>query len=1062
MMGFLILFSARQSPAQQLAWDHWTVEDGLSNNEVTDIHQDQFGWIWLATGHGLTSYNGYEFEVYRYHPFDSNSIGANYVEALYETDRGDIWASLSVGGLSELDRASMTFHSYQSEWLADANLRATNTFARALLQDDQGEVWVGTRAGLNRIVRANYTYERVWPSQADERVSINCLYQTEGGHLLLGTDQGMYIYDVENETAQRPKIVWRDTSWANNYPINHILQDSNGKLWFGSEGGGVFLWETGSKVLIPQWEKVDPKVSGPQHCVSLMELQGEIWASFQRFGLKRMDSTATVEDVGPLATSIRWALAMNGNVCWGLSEDGYVVQVNKRTGEIGTEKTSSMDFDWRTVCLADDGALWFASSAGGVGRTYHHMPKVKDLQLINGGQEPQNVRAMLTDTEGGFWIANHEGLLRQLSDQPRAQHWHFSSEQIPGNVIYGMAEDQNQQVWVATNNGLACLSWKHSKIKRYRADPDNPHALRTNFVRGVSSDKQGRIWVGTSMGLHLYHPTTDDFQRFLAQDHPNSLNGNDVRIVLEADSNVYWVGKVRTGLDRMTYFPDQDSISCEAFYFRGEHHFSDSLMTINSLTLDQAGQLWIGTFSDGLLHFDDRQQALVSVFEDQAPIPGITAIQEGRDGSLWMGSNTGLYRYDPNAGLLQQFLGNDGVQSPQFHIGSYALGPNGRLYFGSTKGVNFVEPAINYQPGLLSTPQIVGIQKYGQTMRFPQAVQQLEQLNLSSRDAFFSIHYLAINFQMDQPLKYRYRLEGLQEDWIEIGEQRSVSFSHLPGGAYVFRVSVGDRQGNWSEKEAILPIVVAFPFHQRPIFYFLMASFILLLAWGIHSLRWYFQRRKLLAMATVRERAVADFHDELGHRLTKISLFIERVFHQNPRLEGESHQYLQKISSNASELYHSMRDFLWTMNPKKDALLELAILLKDFGDELYSQTPIAFEVEGLESLPAEVTLSMDWKRQLVLIFKEGMHNSLKHAQCTHVQLSFKWEGGALQVDLEDNGKGFVHSPQHMGYGLNNMQDRAERIDGQLIISSQPYAGTKISFKGWIQMQQLWLKKKAFR
>lgn len=1048
--------------AQKLAWDSWTVEDGLSNNEVTAIHQDQFGWIWIATGHGLTSYNSYEFEVYRYHPFDSNSMGANYVEALYETGKGDIWAALSVGGLSQLNRASRTFQSYQSSYLSDADLRAANIFVRTLLEDDQGDIWVGTSAGLNRVHAETSTYQRVWPNQKLKHKRVNCLHQAKRGELLLGTDQGLVVYNIATGQVTSPRIAWQDTTLNNHYPIHQIVEDSNGEIWLGSFEGGVFRWDGASDLVAPQWNRVDSTLAAPRKCIRLFSIRDEIWATFQNHGLMRMDATEVSDEARSPTSSLRWALAMNQGVAWGLSEEGDVVQIDKRTGQIGKEEAQELDFDWRTVCLADDGALWFARNTGGIGRAHLHTPIIEGFELEAGEETPQNVRAMLTDSEGGFWLANHEGIIRKPPAGQPLQRWYFDSQQIPGNLVLGMAEDLNKQIWVATNNGLACLSWNKPEIKRYLSNRKHPNALNTNFIRGVNTDQQGRLWVGTSAGLHLYRPATDDFRRFCKQDHPNSLNGNDVRIVLEADTNVYWVGKIRTGLNRMTYFPAQDSISCEPFYFAGNHHFSDSLMTINSLLLDREGQLWIGTFSDGLLRFDEQQQAIVPVFEHQAPIPGITAIQEDQRGSLWMGSNTGLYRYDPCTSLLQQFLVSDGVQSPQFHIGSFAKDRKGRLFFGGTKGVNFVEPSTKYQPGLGSSPQITGIQKYGENMGFHVPVQHLEQLKLNAKDAFFSLHFLAIDFQSPQPLQYRYRLEGLHENWIELGHQRSVSFSHLPGGEYVFSVSVGDRQGNWSKGEAVLPIVVAFPFHQTPAFYGLILLISLLIAWAIYALRWYFQRRKMVSMARIREKAAADFHDELGHRLTKISLFAERIFLQNPKLEGESHQYLQKVSQNAAELYHSMRDFLWAMNPKKDALLEFAIHLKDFGDELYSHTSIVFQVEGIESLPPDVMLSMDWKRQLVLIFKEGMHNSLKHANCTHVQLSFNWEENILQVVLVDNGQGFVWSPKHMGYGLRNMQERAERIDGQLMIKSHPSVGTEVSFKGYIQTQSIWLKKKAFR
>jgi|GEM_PF-4463375 len=1049
---------------QQLEWEYWTVEDGLSNNEVTDIYQDQFGWIWLATGHGLTSYNGYEFEVYRYHPFDSSSMGANYVETLFETGEGDIWAALSVGGLSHLDRASLSFRSYQSAWMKNTNLRMSNSFVRALVEDVNGEIWLGTSAGLNKIDSTGSSFTRLWPSDESERIRVNCILEDVCGQLLLGTHEGFYVYETATSKAYRPLIQWRDTTWENNYAIDRIMQDQQGRIWLGAEGGGVFNWDVEKNVLLPKWKEVDPALSGPQFCLGLMEYEQAIWATFRQYGSKRIWFAEDTIGQDRIDSYMRWALATNGKAIWGLDEELNLIYRGAQTEDIYKRRIPAIiNGGISTSLLSKDGAFWFAGNEGGVGRAYISRPVAAQYYLEAASEKPiPNVRAMLTDSNGNLWLANPQGLFHKIEGSDQVKHWAFTSAQIPGNIIYALAEDHSGQVWVATNGGLARLSVSTGKVKRYKAHFDNPHALSTNFVRGVNTDSQGRVWVGTSIGLHLYRPETDDFRRFLKEDHPNSFNGNDIRIILEADTNSYWIGKVRTGLNRMTYHPEKDSISCQAFYFRGTHHFSDSLMTINSLTIDRGGQLWLGTFSDGLLRFDTQQQAIVPVFENAQPIPGITAVQEDQKGCLWMGSNAGLYCYDPKTGRLRQFLENEGAQSSQFHIDSYASDPMGGLYFGGINGVNYIKPNAEFQALSLAPPQIVGIRKYGKNINFDRPVQYLEQLELSPGDGFFSIEFLSVNFQTNQDLRYRYRVEGLQEEWIELGNQRSVSFSHLPGGSYVFRVAVGDRQGNWSSQEAILPIVVTFPFHQTTAFFGIVIGGVLFLAWGIYSLRWYFQRRKILALAAVREKAAADFHDELGHRLTKISLFTERIFHQNPKLEGESRQYLQKIRNNAGELYHSMRDFLWAMNPQKDALLELAILLKDFGDELFSHTPIVFRVDGIEALPENVLLSMDWKRQLVLIFKEAMHNSLKHADSKQVSLRFALDEDILHVDLEDNGIGFIHSHEQLGYGLRNMQQRAARINGQLDISSSVQGGTHISFKGILQSQHLWNKKKAFR
>lgn len=216
---------------------------------------------------------------------------------------------------------------------------------------------------------------------------------------------------------------------------------------------------------------------------------------------------------------------------------------------------------------------------------------------------------------------------------------------------------------------------------------------------------------------------------------------------------------------------------------------------------------------------------------------------------------------------------------------------------------------------------------------------------------------------------------------------------------------------------------------------------------GLYRLRWQIRERRIREIDLMREKAASDFHDELGHRLTKISLFTEAIFSLQPTLDQKVWDYLGKIRANSTELYHSMRDFIWAMNPRKDNFFELAVLLKDFGDELYENTGIQFTATGIGEEQRQIWLQMEWKRNLVLIFKEAMHNSLKHSQAEQVRLHFRLQRNQVEIRLHDDGQGFDLPDARQGYGLGNMQRRSDRLGGRLQIETAPSRGTTVIFTG---------------
>jgi signal transduction histidine kinase len=278
---------------------------------------------------------------------------------------------------------------------------------------------------------------------------------------------------------------------------------------------------------------------------------------------------------------------------------------------------------------------------------------------------------------------------------------------------------------------------------------------------------------------------------------------------------------------------------------------------------------------------------------------------------------------------------------------------------------------------------------------------------------------------------------------------------NLSPGEYVFKVKGSNSSGVWNDDVSALKIIIEPPFWRTWWFYILSAGSACAAVVAVYKFRVRQKLRRQSELERVREtenirvrkRAADDFHDEFGHKLTKISLLSQVI---RKALNGGAPELavqLDKVIQTSEELSMGMRDFLWTLNPEKDTVHDVVIRLKDFGDELFNSCGVGFEVVGLSDGLVNAPLSIEWRRHLTLLFKEAMHNTAKHARCRAVTLAVAAQPGTLEIRLTDDGAGFDTARTSDGQGLASMAHRAAKLGGGLRVESAPGKGTSVIFSG---------------
>ena len=381
-----------------------------------------------------------------------------------------------------------------------------------------------------------------------------------------------------------------------------------------------------------------------------------------------------------------------------------------------------------------------------------------------------------------------------------------------------------------------------------------------------------------------------------------------------------------------------------------------------------------------------------------------------------------------------------------FSARAYAKTSDGNILLGGPSGFTIVNSSEYLKRKDSSRVYITSVSSVeGMLLKNP-AYSQTEKIELAYNTSYIKFNFSSVNFNFPEATSYKYMLKNFDSTWIDSQNKSFAMYSKIPPGMYSFFVKTDD-----SESLASIEIVVSPPFWQTWWFYLAFFFTFILSAYLAYKSKLRKELKRVKEIEAIRneeeiklrKKAAEDFHDELGHRITKISLYSELLKRTISDQESGSLNYIQKISDISSNLANGVKDFIWTLDPNKDTLHDVVIRLKDFGDDLFDKSGISFRISGIEESLQNIFMEMDWRRHTILIFKEAMNNILKYSNAKNVLLSFKVENNEIDISLTDDGDGFEVDKIKMGRGLKNMRMRAASVHGKINIQSSKGEGTSI-------------------
>ncbi|MGB8953031.1 MAG: two-component regulator propeller domain-containing protein, partial [Candidatus Aminicenantales bacterium] len=847
---------------------HLFMEDGLSQNSIYSIIQDSRGFIWFGTEDGLNRYDGYSFKIYKQDLEDPNSLSAIYIHTLYEDKSGVLWIGTRGGGLNKYDREKDQFIRYQAETNNPRSLSNNEVFA--IHEDKSGVLWIGTNGGgLNKFDRAN---EQFTCYQADpnnpKSLSHNSVYaicEDKSGVLWIGTrGGGLNKFDRTKEQFTRYQADSNNPKSLSNDEVYAVYEDKSGVLWIGTNGGGLNKFDRANEQFTRyQTDPNNPNSVSNNFIYTIYEdKSGTLWLGTNGGGLNKFDRVK--EQFIRYQTDPDDPSSISNNEVDSIYEDRTgVMWVGTRVG----------------LNIFDREKKQFT----------HYAYKPNDPNSLSHNL----VFSLYQDKSGILWVGTYGGGLNKF-DQEKGQFLHYRADpnnprSLSNDVVRAIMEDKSGVMWVGTHGGVNKFDQKKGQFIQYRANPHDPGSLSSDIVRSIYEDRAGVLWVGTENGLNEFDQKKERFTHYFSNPNdPTSLSHDFVYTILEDRSGVFWIGTNGGGLNRF------DRIKKQFFCYKNEPGNPNSLSNnfIYSLYEDSSGMFWIGTRGGGLNKFDRRKGTFSHYTEkDGLPNDTIYSILEDNQGNLWLSTNRGISRFNPQTEKFRNYDKNDGLQDNEFNGGAYYKSRSGEMFFGGVNGFNAFYPDKIKDNPYIPSVVITDFQIFNKSAPIEEetdkhailtrSITETSEIVLSYKDRVFSFDFAALHFAAPEKNKYARIMEGFEKEWNYVGNRHYVTYTNLRPGKYIFRVKGSNNDDVWNNKGISLKIKIIPPFWQTRWFQGLALVAVLL----------------LISLAyKARTRAIREKNIQLEERVEERTTELQQEVAERKRLEEEAKHQAARTS----------------------------------------------------------------------------------------------------------------------------------------------------------------------
>jgi signal transduction histidine kinase/ligand-binding sensor domain-containing protein len=899
---FIILSSSIYAKKKAPFFKHISVEDGLSNTNITCMLQDSEGFLWFGTEDGLNKFDGNSFTVYSGN-VGTPSFSGNYIFDIIEDSDKDLWIATTYG-LNIYKRKAGTFTSYlPAKNNADS---ISDEIIRSGIEDHNGILWFGTKSGKINIFNKKekkfsiFNCSKGSPFNKDKS-SIADLLEDDEGNIWVLYVVGNSIDIINNERDSTFSIDLATNDPADKTPIaqRSIIEDREHSFWVGTMGSGLLkITKSDGKYAIERFHN-DPQnphsIAGNRILSLWKDTKSGIWLGIENTGLTYLNPTEKI--FTNFTSEIINTGSIANNSVWSIFQD-------------------------------NENGLWVGTYSSGINYWNSASKKfnlVRSNPLNKNGLSNNIVTSFFDDSNGTFWVGTSVGGLNKY-DQSKGTFSCFNTQNstLKSNAIKAIFEDSKKNLWVGTyGGGIYLHNKKNNAFINFNSK--NTNLIGDNFST-IAEDKNGVVWFGSywgNGGLCRYNEKKNDFDCFTTKN--SEISDNTIFKILPGRDGNLWLA-TQKGLCKFN--PEKTEFTTY------NHNPNDtntvSHPNIHSIIEGRDSLLWVVT-AHGLNSFYPKTGKFRRYLKNNSHLPDnfMFAIEKDEMGNLWISSKTGLSKFNPKSGKVVDYTVADGLQGKEYLKASSYLSPKGILYFGGTNGYNYFDPKQIKDDTIVPRLFFTNLRIFNNivhpgTINSPlenRNINYLDTIKLSYNQSVFTIEYTALNFTYPDKTKYAYVLEGFEKEWNYVGTQKSATYTNLDPGKYTFKVKLPFSNGVMNETGISMVIIITPPFYETWWFRLIALSAIIGSIIGIYYLRVnnIEKRNKEL------EEKVIERTQEIIRKNNLLRIQSDELLKTNSLLAGRQEQILEqsKELKAQKESLLIQRDELTEANSVKDRLFSI-------------------------------------------------------------------------------------------------------------------------------------------
>jgi ligand-binding sensor domain-containing protein/class 3 adenylate cyclase/predicted metal-dependent HD superfamily phosphohydrolase len=856
LFGVFAVASAQQ---KSIKFDTYTIEEGLSQSQVTSIEQDQTGYIWVATQDGLNRFDGFNFTVLKNDPNDENSLPNNYIHCLLKDNEGFLWFGTN-RGIGKLDPETNQISRINRN--SFPGLRGY--IFTHIVFDAQGHLWaLSEKHGINRIDTKSKEVDVI--SAIHSNTAFSSLFSDDEHNIWIGTKTGQVFYSSPPYSK-----------------FNEVMNPDLGGL------GQVNDFEQISENQILACADLGPALITDKERIESLTENGQL-----RY--KKIDC-AYAED----ADNIWIGSAQEGLFLFQTNDDGdeQIYHYTKNP----YDNSSIIDDNIHHIFEDKTGVIWVGTEKG-MSKFDKFKQGFTTISLNNNpekGLVDYNAWSFAEDKESNIYIGTKKDLT--IYNKAANKFYHVYRPDKEQHYLLSIHVIDSSTIWLGYDDGLYLLTIRNVEQNDYSFEKiqfsNIQHSAQVRVYSIVSAD-ENRLWVGSRAGLTIIDKKTHEYQFYEHTGLEGSIGEGSVKIIYRDLSQKLWVVTSNTGLFNVIEKADSS--------FKFKHYpienYSVENGQITSILQTDPGYMWIGTYGEGFKRLNLKTNAATSWTEaDGLSNNVVYGLLQDDNGFLWMSTNKGLSKFKIETESFTTYTVKDGLQSNEFNSGSYFKSSEGLLYYGGINGYNIFNPSeININPNapeVIISSVILSPKGTNKKEVIAENITSSEKINLEHFQNDLTFELASTSYSNPTKNKFKYILEGHENEYTYLEGENKVHFLNIPHGNYQLKVFAQSADGVWSKQPTVIELVITPPFWLT--WWFRIIAIILLTLIGLIIYRRRIdkirrQKVRLEIEVVKRTRQITEQNKKIQEQSKRAEIQTAKIEHQNELLEKEKEKVEQLL-----------------------------------------------------------------------------------------------------------------------------------------------------------------------